>query len=204
MLLNDEDIRRYCTSPAWVESLGGPMIDPFTEAVSDGGVIGYGLSSCGYDIRLDNEVACLKSTFGEAVDPKRFRTPGYADTVLDRRTYRDGERVIIPANGYILGVSRERFNIPPNIAGRCVGKSTLARCGVHVNVTPLEPGWRGQLVVEIANSGPAPVVVYCGEGIAQILFETLTGRPQKTYADKHKGSAGKYQDQTGIELAKVL
>lgn len=128
MILNDEDIRKYCTSPVWCEALGGPMIDPFTEAVSGNGVIGYGLSSHGYDIRLAGEVYCLKSSFGEVIDPKLFRDPAYKDRVMDRREYRPGERVIIPANGYILGTSVERFNMPATVCARVLGKSTLARC----------------------------------------------------------------------------
>lgn len=204
MILNDEDIRKYCTSPIWCEALGGPMIDPFTEAVSGGGVIGYGLSSHGYDIRLAGEVYCLKSSFGEVIDPKLFRDPAYKDRVMDRREYRPGERVIIPANGYILGTSVERFNMPATVCARVLGKSTLARVGVMVNVTPLECGWRGQLTIEISNAGPAPVAVYAYEGIAQVLFEALSSRPSKTYADKNNGVAGKYQDQQGVVLARVL
>jgi dCTP deaminase len=203
MLLTDSDIRRLCNNPNEWHTLDGPMVDPFSEAVSGGGVIGYGLSSCGYDIRLGNEVWYLKST-GEAINPKKMKDPDYLNKVMDKRTFLDGEAVIVPANGYVLGVSKERFNIPNHIAGRCVGKSTLARCAVHINVTPLEPGWRGQLTIEIGNAGPAPVVVFAGEGIAQIQFEQLTARPEKTYADKCNGAAGKYQDQSGVTLAKVL
>lgn len=202
MLLTDADIRRYCQSPVHTAE-NGPMIDPFCEAVSGGGVIGYGLTSCGYDIRLGNEVWHLKS-IGEAINPKRMKEPEYLNRVMDRRTYGDGEEVIVPANGYILGVSKERFSIPRIIAGRCVGKSTYARCAVMINVTPLEPGWKGYLTVEVANTGPAPVVVFAGEGIAQIQFEVLTARPEKTYADKCNGAPGKYQGQTGVTLAKVL
>lgn len=203
MLLNDMDIRKYCLSPIFTAEWG-PMIDPFSEAVSGDGVIGWGLSSVGYDIRLGNEVWYLKST-GEVINPKLFRDPAYRDRVMDRREFVDGEMVIVPANGYILGVSKEYFRIPRVIAGRCVGKSTLARCAVHVNVTPLEPEWEGNLTVEIGNAGPSPVCVFAGEGIAQLQFELITSRPEKTYKNKGLGgAAGKYQGQRGVTPARVL
>ncbi len=199
MLLNDEDIRKYCTSPVHITEWG-PMVEPFSEAVSGGGVIGYGLTSCGYDVRLDNEIWCLKSTFGEIINPKRFKEPGYRERVMDRREYQDGDMVIVPATGYILGTTREYFRIPRHLAGRCVGKSTYARCAIYVNVTPLEPEWEGQLTLEIGNSGPSPVGVFVGEGIAQIQFEVLTARPLVSYRDK----GGKYNRQRGVTPAKVL
>lgn len=197
MVLTDQEIRLLCLPGAggW-----GPMIEPFTEAVSGGGVIGYGLSSAGYDIRLSNEVWCLKGSFGEIIDPKKFKDPLYRARVMDHRQYADGEMVIVPANGYVLGTSREYFRIPNDIVARCVGKSTLARCAVTINVTPLEPEWEGQLTIEIGNAGPAPVAIFAGEGIAQIQFERLTGRPERTYKDKD----GKYQRQMGVTPAKVL
>lgn len=197
-LLTDSDIRRYCESPVYCAEWG-PMIDPFCEAVSGNGVIGYGLSSCGYDIRLGNEVWYLKSS-GETINPKKFKDPEYRDRVMDRRYFEDGAEVTIPANGYILGVSKEYFRIPRTVAGRCEGKSTYARCAVQINITKLEPEWEGYLTIEIANGGPSPIIVFAGEGICQISFETLSGRPEKTYKDK----GGKYQKQVGVTPAIVL
>lgn len=127
MILNDMDIKQYCTSPVFTAT-NGPMIDPFVEGVSGDGVISYGLSSCGYDIRLGKDIYCLKSSFGEVINPKRFKEQGYRERIMDHRVYNDGDMVIVPANGYVLGTSLERFNIPPHLMARCLGKSTLARC----------------------------------------------------------------------------
>lgn len=203
MLLNDESIKAYCTSPIWLETLGGPMIDPFSEGVSGNGVISWGLSSAGYDIRLGTKIYALKGSFGEVLNPKRFKDEAYRKKVFDERDFEPHEEIIIPANGYILGMSMEYFRMPNTVAGRCMGKSTLARSAILINVTPLEPGWKGVLTVEVANTGPCPVCCFACEGIAQIQFETLVARPLKTYAEKNNGEA-KYQGQTGITLAKVL
>ncbi len=195
-ILNDRDIRGFCTQP--VEA-GCPMIDPFVEGVQGGGVVSYGLTSAGYDIRLGPDILVFKNSYGEAVDPKRFGDIEYKNRIFDVRHVENGV-VCIPAHSYILGRSFEYLRIPKALKARCVGKSTYARCGVIVNTTPLEPEWEGYLTIEISNSSPCPVCVYTGEGIAQLEFEELTGTPEITYAMK----GGKYQRQVGVTPAKVL
>lgn len=201
MILNDSDIRKLCTAPVYFNQK--PMIDPFSEAVSGNGVISYGLSHAGYDLRLGPEILIFNNNYGEIVDPKRFVDPEYRKRVftemeLSDASYSNG--IIIPAHGYILGRSLEYLRIPNNIKGRCVGKSTYARSGIVINTTPLEPGWEGHLTIEIGNICPCPAKVYVDEGIAQLEFEQLTDVPEATYADKK----GKYQAQTGVTPARVL
>lgn len=176
------------------------VIDPFSEAVSGNGVISYGLTSAGYDLRLGPDLAFFKPG-NLKVDPKRFGDPEYYHEVLyDRLGLVKGQVAVIPPNGFILGHSLEYLRIPDDLKGKCVGKSTYARCGVHVIVTPLEPGWHGHLTIEIANLTSRPAVVYAGEGICQLEFEQLSSRPDVTYADKR----GKYQGQQGVTCARVL
>lgn len=201
MLLNDRQIRERCLAP-------DPLLEPFSEAVSGGGVVSYGLSHAGYDLRLGPEILVFKNTLCAEVDPKRFGDPEYQRTVFERLYYgdeaehsdcirMDGNRVRIPAGGYILGRSYEYIQVPGDLKGRCVGKSTYARCGIIVNTTPLEPGWCGHLTIEIGNITPCPAVVYVMEGIAQLEFEGVLP-PEKTYAGK------KYQGQVGVVPARVL
>lgn len=170
-----------------------PLLSPFSEAVQGGGVISYGLSHAGYDLRLGGKVLVFKNTYSEMVDPKVVKQ--HPERIFDTiEGLQPGERVWIPSGGYILGYSLEQIRMPNNIKGMCVGKSTLARCGIHVNTTPLEPGWIGWLTIEIANHTPCPVCVYAYEGIAQLEFHRLPVLPEGTYADK----SGKYQFQ-GME-----
>ena len=196
MLLVDHQIRHLCLRTG---ANPEPMIEPFAEATSGGGIISYGLTHAGYDLRLGLTVYCMKSTFGEVLDPKRFKDPAYAASVMDRREYQPGDRVIIPANGYLLGHSLEYLRIPRHLKGRCTGKSSLARCAVSINTTPVEPAWKGHLTIEIANDGPLPVAVYAGEGIAQLEFELLAAHCETDYAEK----GGQYQGQTGVTMARV-
>jgi dCTP deaminase len=176
------------------------MIDPFSESVSGNGIISYGLTSAGYDLRLGPEVLVFKNSYGHTIDPKRFKDPNYTREVFDTIAGGPGVAVTIPAHGYILGHSMEYLRIPRNLKARCTGKSTYARAGIIVNTTPLEPEWEGHLTIEISNSSPCPAVVYIGEGIAQLEFERLTDEPEVSYADK----GGKYQSQTGVTPAKVI
>jgi len=175
------------------------MIEPFSEAVSGGGIISYGLTHAGYDVRLAEEVLVFNNAYGQTVDPKRFKDPDYREKLFAELKRAPGDSVVIPAHGYILGRTYEYLQVPSHLAARCVGKSTYARCGIIVNTTPLEPGWCGHLTVEISNSSPCPAVVYVMEGIAQIQFEKLTSAPDLTYADKK----GKYQGQLGVTPARV-
>lgn len=219
MLLNDKAIRdlcvpqplqhngpKFCWGPKGESIL--PMIEPFSEAVSGNGVISYGLSHAGYDLRLGPKVLIYTNTRGEVIDPKRFSDPDYQRRLLEEVDLTEVWKmkggsiaVGIPPNGYILGYSLEYLRIPRHLKGRCVGKSTLARCGIICNTTPLEPGWCGHLTIELANATPCPVIVYVGEGIAQMELETLTDLPEQDYAQKK----GKYQEQEDAPMpAKVL
>lgn len=190
------------------------MISPFASHQIRRGptgvaAISFGLSSFGYDIRLavsglkrfktDTEIAFEMHTPDQQVviDPKSFA----ADECLvdvPLQTDETGSFYVLPAHSYALGVSVETFNIPDNVLGICYCKSTYARCGLMVNTTPLESGWRGQLVIELANLTDLPMKVYANEGIAQVVF--FTGDvPSTTYADRN----GKYQDQKGIVTARI-
>ena len=174
------------------------MIEPFTphqvREVDGKKIVSYGLSSYGYDVRIANEFWVFTNAFGGAVvDPKNFDPRAMTKIVVP-----DHEAVIIPPNSYVLGHSVEYFRIPRNLMTVCVGKSTYARCGIIVNVTPLEPGWEGHITIEISNSAPLPAKVYAGEGILQVLFFE-GGSCRTSYADRH----GKYQAQQGTTFAKV-
>lgn len=208
MLLNDVAISDLCIPPEghpyWDDDYPGglflPMIDPFSEAVSGDGVISYGLSHAGYDLRLAPEVWIFNNSYGEAVDPKRFKDPEYVKrmfVVIKPIEPCSLASVTIPAHGYALGRSFEYLRMPDHLKGRCVGKSTYARCGLIVNTTPVEPGWEGHLTIEISNSNPSPAVVYLMEGICQLEFEQLTAVPAVTYKGK------KYDVQNGVTPAKV-
>jgi len=168
------------------------LIDPFVPAqvreTSGRRVISYGLSSFGYDIRVADHFRIFKSGSGAVVDPKQFDERGLDD-------FR-GPVCLIPPNSFALSLSVERFKLPRNVLALCVGKSTYARCGIIVNVTPFEPGWEGRAVLEISNTTPLPARVYAGEGIAQVLFFESPTPCEISYADRH----GKYQGQTDITL----
>ena len=199
MMLCDKTIRELCIK----QSVGGvlylphwkPMIEPFSEGC-DEGVISYGLTSAGYDLRLARGVKVFKNSFAEVIDPFKFKDPAYHDRVFDLV---DNEEVVrIPSRGYILGMSFEYLRIPRYLKARCVGKSTYARCGILINTTPLEPGWEGHLTIEISNLNPCDALVYIMQGIAQMEVEMLDAVPAQTYADKHQGQPGKYQGQTEV------
>lgn len=178
--------------------LDKPMIEPFSEPVSGNGIISYGLTGGGYDLRLASELLVYKNSFGHTIDPKRFKEESYLLQIFDRITIPSGQ-VIIPAHGYVLGSSLEYLRIPRFLKARCIGKSTYARAGIIVNTTPAEPEWEGHLTIEISNSSPCPAVVYVGEGIAQLEFEVFNGVVEQSYADKK----GKYQGQTGVTPPRV-
>lgn len=185
MLLNDKTIRLLSVDRQ------PPMIEPFSEGVQGGGIISYGLSHAGYDLRLGTLIRKFKVDCGEVLDPKRFNDEAYLNRVTYTETYKVGDGVIIAPGDGFLGYSQERISIPDWLKGRCLGKSTYARCFVFPNITPLEPGWEGHLTMEISNLGKLPVKVYVGEGIAQLEFEQLTGLPEVNYEQK----GGKYQNQ---------
>ncbi len=168
------------------------MIEPFVESSVRAGVISYGVSSYGYDIRISNEFKVFHNLNSTVVDPKAFTATNFQDFVVD-------EFVVIPPNSFALSRTVEHFKIPRDVLVLCVGKSTYARCGLIVNVTPLEPEWEGYLTLEISNTTPLPARVYANEGIAQLLFLGGDGVADQSYKDKK----GKYQGQVGVVLPRI-
>lgn len=166
------------------------MIEPCAEPTS-GGIVSYGISSYGYDMRVADEFKVYRPQPGQVVDPKQSRAGDFEDF--------KGDVLLLPPQTFCLGRSVEHFRIPRNVITVCTGKSTYARCGVLVNVTPLEPEWEGHVTMQIVNTTPVPVKIYANEGIAQVLFLQNTEMPQVSYADK----GGKYQGSLGITLAKT-
>ena len=167
------------------------MIAPFEPVQVRDGNISYGLSSYGYDIRVSSEFKVFTNVHNSIVDPKNFDDRSFVDI--------EGSECIIPPNSFALARTEEHFRIPRDVLVICVGKSTYARCGLIVNVTPLEPTWEGYLTLEISNTTPLPAKVYGGEGIAQLLFFEGDEEPETAYADRQ----GKYMEQTGVTLPKM-
>lgn len=167
------------------------MIEPFVEKQKKGGVISYGLSSYGYDSRCAPDFKIFTNIDNAMVDPKEFSD----DSFVDRKT----DVCVIPPNSFALTHSVEYFRIPKDVLVVCLGKSTYARCGLIVNVTPLEPGWEGHVTLEISNTTPLPAKVYANEGIAQFLFFKGSDACEVSYADR----AGKYMGQRGVTLPKL-
>ncbi len=167
------------------------MIEPFAEEQVRDGVISYGVSSYGYDIRVADEFKIFTNVYSAVVDPKRFETTSMVDF--------HGEVCTIPPNSFALARTVEYFRIPRTVLTVCVGKSTYARCGIIVNVTPFEPEWEGYVTLEISNTTPLPARIYANEGIAQVLFFEADEECLMSYADKK----GKYQRQQKIELPKL-
>ena len=175
-------------SDRWIQRMceQHKMIDPFVPNQVRQGTISYGLSSYGYDIRVAPEFKVFTNVHNVVVDPKAFDPRSFVDVNADS--------CIIPPNSFALARTEEYFRIPRNVLVLCVGKSTYARCGIIVNVTPLEPTWEGYLTLEISNTTPLPAKVYGGEGIAQLLFFEGDEEPAVAYADRQ----GKYQKQVGV------
>ena len=169
------------------------MIEPFVENQVREGVISYGVSSYSYDIRVADDFKTFTSATGEltVVDPKNFDPKGFMD-------FR-GDVCIIPPNSFALAKTVEYFRIPRDVLTICVGKSTYARCGIIVNVTPFEPEWEGFVTIEISNTTPLPAKIYANEGIAQVLFFQGDAPPLVSYRDRK----GKYQRQQGVTLPKM-
>jgi dCTP deaminase len=167
------------------------MIEPFVDGQAREGVISYGLSSYGYDARIADEFKIFTNVDSAIVDPKDFSPRSFVD--------RRGETCIIPPNSFALGHTIEYFRIPRDVLVICLGKSTYARCGIIVNVTPLEPEWEGQVTIEISNTTPLPAKIYAGEGICQFLFLKGEQPCEVSYADK----AGKYMRQRGVALPRL-
>ena len=183
MLKSDSWIRANC--------LRNKMISPFVEKLVAKGRISYGLSSYGYDIRVADEFKIFTNINTTVIDPKRFDQQSFVDF--------KGDVCIIPPNSFALARTVEYFRIPRSILTICVGKSTYARCGIIVNVTPFEPEWEGHATIEISNTTPLPARVYGGEGIVQVVFFETDAPCEVSYADKK----GKYQAQRETTLPRV-
>ena len=177
----------------WIRKMAANhrMIEPFEEGQVRDGVISYGVSSYGYDIRVADEFKIFTNVFSAIVDPKHFSTKSMVD-------YK-GDICVIPPNSFALARTVEYFRIPRDVLTVCVGKSTYARCGIIVNVTPFEPEWEGFVTLEISNTTPLPARIYANEGIAQVLFFVADEECTTSYADKK----GKYQKQQDIVLPKL-
>jgi dCTP deaminase len=180
-------------SDAWIRkmALEHRMIDPFVDRQTREGVISYGLSSYGYDIRVSNEFKVFSPREPGEIDPKHFDQSALVDF--------KGEVCVIPPNSFALGRTVEYFRIPREVLTICLGKSTYARCGIIVNVTPFEPEWEGFVTLEISNTAPLPARIYANEGIAQVLFFEADEICEVSYADKK----GKYQKQDQLTLPKI-
>lgn len=165
-------------------------LSPLIKELNTDGKVSYGLGSFGYDIRIDEEFRIFTDVHSTEIDPKNFNQDAFVEVKK--------ETCLIPPNSFCLGKSLEKFDMPEDLFGLVVGKSTYARCGIIVNMTPIEPGWKGYLTIEVSNTTPLPAKVYAGEGIAQVVF-FRGNRPQITYSDRK----GKYQNQKGIEVAKI-
>ena len=178
-------------------------IEPFAEAKKRPGHVSFGVSSYGYDIRVGSRFKIFTPTPRTGgitiVDPKNFSPDLFVEVDCAGRGDASGEFVVIPPNSFALCETVEWIEVPRDVLVICVGKSTYARCGIIVNVTPLEPEWRGKVTLEISNTTPLPAKVYANEGIAQLIFLKADRVCQTSYADK----AGKYQDQKGLTLPKV-
>lgn len=167
-------------------------IEPFADGSARPGVISYGVSSYGYDVRVGRHFKLFTNVYGAVVDPKHFSPAAFVDI--------EGDHCVIPPNSFALAETVEHFTIPRDILAVCLGKSTYARCGIIVNITPLEPEWRGKITIEISNTTPLPARIYANEGIAQILFFRAADVCRTSYADKK----GRYQDQKGLTLPFVV
>ena len=178
---------------SWIRrmALEKQMIEPFVDGQVRDGVISYGLSSYGYDIRVSNEFKIFTNVHSAVVDPKAFNPKSFVDFV--------GDICVIPPNSFVLAQTVEYFRIPRDVLTVCVGKSTYARCGLIVNVTPFEPEWEGFVTLEISNTTPLPARVYANEGIAQVLFFQSDEVCETSYADRK----GKYQKQQTIVLPRI-
>jgi len=177
----------------WIEKMAREkgMIEPYEATQVRQGVISYGVSSYGYDIRVADEFKIFTNVHSAVVDPKNFDEKSMVDF--------QGDVCIVPPNSFALARTVEYFRIPRNVLTICLGKSTYARCGIIVNVTPFEPEWEGYVTLEISNTTPLPAKIYANEGLAQVLFFEADEECRVSYADKK----GKYQKQQSIVLPKL-
>ena len=180
-------------SDKWIKKMAKKesMIKPFVSKQKRKGNISFGLSSYGYDARASNEFKIFTNVNSEIVDPKNFKPTNFVT--------KNVSECIIPPNSFVLARTVEKFKIPNDVLVICLGKSTYARCGIIVNVTPLEPGWEGHVTLEFSNTTPLPAKIYANEGVAQFVFIKGNEKPQVTYANRK----GKYMKQKGVTLPKV-
>ena len=180
-------------SDRWIKKMAieKEMIKPFIPKQESNNNISYGLSSFGYDARVSDEFKIFTDVDSAVVDPKNFQNNSFVS--------RKGKECIIPPNSFALASTIEYFKIPKDVLVICLGKSTYARCGIIVNVTPLEPGWEGHVTLEFSNTTPLPAKIYANEGAAQFVFLKGDEKPEITYEKRN----GKYMKQTGVTLPKV-
>ena len=180
-------------SDKWIKEMvkNHNMIAPFEDKQVRGNKISYGLSSFGYDARVSNEFKIFTNVNSEIVDPKNFKPSNFVTKNISE--------CIVPPNSFVLASTVEYFKIPKDVLVICLGKSTYARCGIIVNVTPLEPGWEGHVTLEFSNTTPLPAKIYANEGVAQFIFLKGNEKPEISYSDRK----GKYMGQTGVTLPKV-
>jgi dCTP deaminase len=187
MLQSDRWIRKMALEEGMIE----PFVDSQVRSMENQKIVSYGLSSYGYDVRVGDRFKVFTNVHNSLVDPKNFNEDAFVDI--------QGNECIIPPNSFALAVSMEYFRIPRNILTLCIGKSTYARCGIIVNVTPFEPEWEGYVTIEISNTTPLPAKIYANEGIAQVLFMEAKEICEISYADR----AGKYMKQEGITVPMI-
>ena len=180
-------------SDKWIKrmSINNKMIEPFVESNVRKDVVSYGLSSYGYDIRVSDEYKIFTNVNNSIIDPKKFDDKSFVNF--------KGDVCVVPANSFALARSIEYFKIPRSVLTICLGKSTYARCGIIVNVTPFEPEWEGYVTLEISNTTPLPAKIYSNEGLCQVIFFESDEDCEVSYKDK----SGKYQSQVGITLPKL-
>ena len=180
-------------SDKWINKMSkkNGMIKPFVDKQTRSGKVSYGLSSYGYDARVSNEFKIFTNVNSGVVDPKVFKKESFVT--------KKGKECIIPPNSFALARTIEYFKIPRNVLTICLGKSTYARCGIIVNVTPLEPEWEGHVTLEFSNTTTLPAKIYAGEGVAQMIFLESDEDCETSYKDRK----GKYQGQTGVTLPKT-
>ena len=180
-------------SDKWIKQMAKDhkMISPFEDKQVRGNKISFGVSSYGYDARVSSEFKIFTNVNSEIVDPKNFKPTNFVT--------KKSSECIIPPNSFVLASTVENFKDPKDVLVICLGKSTYARCGIIVNVTPLEPGWEGHVTLEFSNTTPLPAKIYANEGAAQFIFLKGSEVPEITYADRN----GKYMGQTGVTLPKV-
>lgn len=170
------------------------IFDPFSPGSgSQKGVLSYGLSSHGYDVRLNNVFKRFRSNRNTVINPKNVRDD---DTFFETIHFGKGDKIFVPPNGYLLGSTLEKITLPDNVSGLCVGKSTYARCGLFINTTPLEAGWVGHITIEISNLESVPIQIFPYEGIMQVILTASKELPRMTYDQR----GGKYQNQSHLPV----